>query len=113
MNKNLFYGALMTASIILNSLVTVALIKANETKFVSFDMKETVDIFSRQVVEQKNSEQTVQSLTVKFNKSMQSVLGDYSKNNHVIILVKPAVIEGAQDVTPELQRKIAMMMQGK
>ena len=113
MNKKLMYLVVMVVSVFLNAAVSIALIKVNETKFVTFDMKDTVDIFSRQVVEQKNSEQAVQSLTVKFNKSMQKVLGDYSQSHHVVILVKPAVIEGAQDVTPELQRKIAMMMQGK
>ena len=39
-------------------------------------------------------------------------LDDWQQKNHVLILVSPAVVNGAPDVTLSIQRDIAKRMQG-
>ncbi|MFS7282039.1 type-F conjugative transfer system protein TrbI [Serratia proteamaculans] len=81
-------------------------------KTVSFNMKDTVDIFTRQAATQNLTPEQSQMLTRRFNLALQSSLDEYQQRHRVIILVSPAVISGAQDITDDIRGEIAVRMKG-
>ncbi|AGO57700.1 protein TraE (plasmid) [Serratia plymuthica 4Rx13] len=87
-------------------------VKLTATKTVRFDMKETVNIFMRDVGALQLDEQQVKNKVSQFNGAMQDSLQQYQKANHVLILVTPAVVAGAPDITPLVRQDIARRMRG-
>lgn len=79
-------------------------------KTVSFDMRETVDIFTRQAATQNLNKEQLQTLTRRFNQALHASLDEYQQRHRVLILVTPAVISGAQDITVEIRGEVAERM---
>ncbi|MBZ6759411.1 TrbI F-type domain-containing protein, partial [Raoultella ornithinolytica] len=48
----------------------------------------------------------------RFNSALEQSLADYQQQHHVLILVSPAVVQGAPDVTRKIQTDIARRMKG-
>lgn len=102
-------GAVMVA-VLLSSLVTLGLIHRQPVT-VSFAMKQTLDAFYQSAGKQSLSPEQSKLLSDRFTNALQASLADYQARHNVIILVSPAVVGGARDVTRELQRDIAARMQ--
>lgn len=111
MNTKIFIA--ISASFLINLATTCALVSWKDKEIVSFNMKETVDTFSRQVIAQKLTNEEVKRLTEKFNAALSKSVADYAGRHNVVVLVRPAVVEGAKDVTADLQNEIAIQMQGQ
>ncbi|HBR4691845.1 TPA: type-F conjugative transfer system protein TrbI [Klebsiella pneumoniae] len=81
-------------------------------RVVAFDMKKTLDSFMDSVSQKQLSEAQSKALSERFNAALEESLADYQKKNHVLILVSPAVVQGAPDVTLKIQTDIATRMKG-
>lgn len=81
-------------------------------RVVQFDMKGTVDLFNQQAAQQQTENATLQQLSTRFGQAMAAALTQYQQVNHAVILVSPAVIGGAQDITPQIRSEISKRMQG-
>ena len=81
-------------------------------RVVQFDMKGTVDLFNQQAAQQQTSSATLQQLSARFGLAMAASLTQYQQANHAVILVSPAVIGGAQDITVQIRSDISRRMQG-
>jgi conjugal transfer pilin signal peptidase TrbI len=81
------------------------------TRVVAFDMKKTLDSFMDSVSQKQLSEAQSKALSDRFN-SAGAEPGRLSEKNHVLILVSPAVVQGAPDVTLKIQTDIATRMKG-
>lgn len=81
-------------------------------RVVQFDMKGTVDLFNQQAAQQQTDSASLQQLSAKFGESMAAALTQYQQANHAVILVSPAVIGGAQDITVQIRSDISRRMQG-
>lgn len=101
------------ASFAINVVTTCILMSWKDREIVSFNMKETVDTFSRQVIAQKHSDEEVKRLTEKFNAALSKSVAEYAGKHNAVVLVRPAVVEGVKDVTTDLQNEIAIQMQGQ
>lgn len=98
-------------AICLALIVVLGLAREQQMHVASFDLKQTVKLFSEQVARQKNLNPTErQQEAVRFSQALETTLDDYGKAHHVIIFVAPAVITGAKDLTPEIQAAIAKKM---
>lgn len=86
------------------------LFKENKPRIVSFDMKATVNLFLSQLQSNDLSEEKIDSITQKFNTVLDDSIKSYSHNHNVLILVKPAVIYGIDDVTEDIQKLISEKM---
>ncbi|MBN6358283.1 type-F conjugative transfer system protein TrbI, partial [Escherichia coli] len=53
------------------------------------------------------------ALSDRFNDALEKSLAEYQQQHHVVILVSPAVVQGAPDVTRNIQHDIARRMKGE
>jgi conjugal transfer pilin signal peptidase TrbI len=81
-------------------------------RVVAFDMKKTLDSFMDSVSQKQLSEAQSKALSERFNSALEQSLADYQQQHHVLILVSPAVVQGAPDVTRTIQTDIARRMKG-
>jgi len=81
-------------------------------RVVAFDMKKTLDSFMDSVSQKQLSEAQSKALSERFNSALEQSLADYQLQHHVLILVSPAVVQGAPDVTRTIQTDIARRMKG-
>ncbi|QZY82935.1 type-F conjugative transfer system protein TrbI (plasmid) [Klebsiella sp. CTHL.F3a] len=81
-------------------------------RVVAFDMKKTLDSFMDSVSQKQLTEAQSKALSDRFNDALEKSLADYQQQHHVVILVSPAVVQGAPDVTRNIQHDIAHRMKG-
>ena len=110
--RALITGGLMVAILAANAVVTRIMIAHSTPRVVAFDMKKTLDNFMDSVSRKQLTESQSQALSDRFNDTLEKSLDDWQQKNHVLILVSPAVVNGAPDVTLSIQRDIAKRMQG-
>lgn len=97
-----------TTTLLIFFVVLIALaIKLYKTpSIVSFDMQKSVKEFSQDLSQKKLNESQKQQLTKAFSADLVNVTESYARENNVIILVSPAIVAGAPDVTDEIQSSI-------
>ena len=76
-------------------------------RFAVFDLKGTVQAYSKDLAEQGLDEGTLTVKTRQFSVMLDAVLTRYSHQNNVILLVEPAVIKGTPNVTQSLQKEVS------
>lgn len=77
---------------------------------VTFDMKGTVDRFMDQSSRKNLDEATSRALTERFTSNLNRSIEDWQASHHALILVTPAVVSGASDITVDIQRSVAQRM---
>ncbi len=82
-------------------------------RVVAFDMKKTLDSFMDSVSQKQLTEAQSKALSDRFNGALEKSLAEYQQQHHVVILVSPAVVQGAPDVTRNIQHDIARRMKGE
>ncbi|MDM9255668.1 type-F conjugative transfer system protein TrbI [Klebsiella variicola] len=82
-------------------------------RVVAFDMKKTLDSFMGSVSQKQLTEAQSKALSDRFNDALEKSLAEYQQQHHVVILVSPAVVQGAPDVTRNIQHDIARRMKGE
>ncbi|AWS99301.1 TPA: type-F conjugative transfer system protein TrbI [Citrobacter freundii] len=102
---------LVAATILcINAAVTSLLISWRTPVVVSFDMKKTLDQFTEQAGAQSLDEPQMKALTERFMTSLNAELHDWQRRHDALILVTPAVVSGAGDITDEIQTGVAHRM---
>lgn len=102
---------LVAATIVcINAAVTTLLISWRLPAVVSFDMKGTVDQFTDQAGAQSLNEAQTTDLTERFMRTLSAELQEYQHRHDALILVTPAVVSGATDITGEIQSAVAAKM---
>ena len=102
---------LVAATIVcINAAVTTLLISWRTPTVVSFDMKKTLDQFTEQASAQSLDEAQTKALTERFMTSLNAELQDWQLRHNALILVTPAVVSGAGDITDEIQTGVAHRM---
>lgn len=102
---------LVAATILcINAAVTSLLISWRTPAVVSFDMKKTLDQFTEQASAQSLDEAQTKALTERFMTSLNAELQDWQRRHDALILVTPAVVSGASDITDEIQTGVAHRM---
>ena len=79
-------------------------------RFAVFDLKGTVQAYSKDLAEQGLDEGTLTVKTRQFSDILNRKLTNYSIRNNVILLVEPAVIHGVPNVTRPLQKEISLAL---
>lgn len=102
---------LVAATILcMNAAVTTLLIHWRMPAVVSFDMKKTLDQFTEQAGARSLDETQMTALTERFMTSLNAELQDWQHRHDALILVTPAVVSGAADITDEIQSGVAHRM---
>ena len=92
------------------SLVSIAL-SIQPPRIASFDMKATLQLFSKQFAAQELSDDERQKVIARFSRAMEAGADEYSNDHRMVVLVSPAVVEGAVDATPVIQEAIKARLQ--
>ena len=95
-----------------NVMLTRVMLAYTTPRVVAFDMKKTLDNFMDSVSQKPLTEAQSKVLSDRFNEALEKSLADYQQQHHVLILVSPAVVQGASDVTRTIQHDIARRMKG-
>ncbi|HCM4479037.1 TPA: type-F conjugative transfer system protein TrbI [Salmonella enterica subsp. enterica serovar Java] len=102
---------LVAATIVcINAAVTSVLISWRTPTVVSFDMKSTVDQFTEQAGARSLDEKQTTDLTERFMRTLSTELQEYQRRHDALILVTPAVVSGAADITGDIQSAVAAKM---
>ena len=112
LRRSLTVIALVGTILATNVFITRLVLAHTAPRVVAFDMKKTLDSFMDSVSQKPLSEAQSKALSDRFNAALEQSLADYQKTNHVLILVSPAVVKGAPDVTRKIQTDIATRMKG-
>ena len=112
LRRSLTVIALVGPILATNVFITRLVLAHTAPRVVAFDMKKTLDSFMDSVSQKPLSEAQSKALSDRFNAALEQSLADYQKTNHVLILVSPAVVQGAPDVTRKIQTDIATRMKG-
>ncbi|MDU6412068.1 MAG: type-F conjugative transfer system protein TrbI [Yersiniaceae bacterium] len=105
-------GFLVTAFTALNAGISLWLVQAHSPTVVAFNMKGTLDAFMDQSAKASLNDAQGAALASRFNTAMTESLAAYQADHQALILVQPAVVGGAQDITAEIQHDIARRMRG-
>ena len=79
-------------------------------KAVSFDMAGTLNSFMSQAAAQALDEARIKALTARFNRALSDSLTAYQRDHRAVIIVAPAVVGGAEDITADIQQSVAARM---
>ncbi|OUC37045.1 putative membrane protein [Enterobacter sp. J49] len=96
--------------LLLNLWLMVSIFCSRQQEVVTFDMQGTVNSFMAQLSHQHPGEERVKKTTGLFSAALNGALTDWQRHHDVIILVAPAVVAGAPDITPEIQADVAKRM---
>lgn len=104
--------ALVLFTLAVSVFLTRVVLEYTTPRVVAFDMKKTLDSFMDSVSRKQLTEAQSKALSDRFNSALEQSLADYQLQHHVVILVSPAVVQGAPDVTLKIQTDIARRMKG-
>lgn len=104
--------ALVVFTLACNVMLTRVMLAYTTPRVVAFDMKKTLDSFMDSVSQKQLTEAQSKALSDRFNDVLEKSLADYQQQHRVLILVSPAVVQGASDVTRTIQHDIARRMKG-
>lgn len=101
----------LVTAVLLATAASIAALRITGPRFVSFDLRGTLETFAEQSAEAAHSEEQSQALADRFGKALDASLNEYQQGNGAIILVKSAVVAGTPDITEQIQQAIAAKMQ--
>ena len=105
--------ALVLFALATSAFLSRVVLEYSTPRVVAFDMKKTLDSFMDSVSQKQLSEAQSKALSERFNDALEKSLAEYQQQHHVVILVSPAVVQGAPDVTRNIQHDIARRMKGE
>ncbi|HCM7495675.1 TPA: type-F conjugative transfer system protein TrbI [Klebsiella pneumoniae] len=105
--------ALVLLALATSAFLSRVVLEYSTPRVVAFDMKKTLDSFMDSVSQKQLTEAQSKALSDRFNDALEKSLAEYQQQHHVVILVSPAVVQGAPDVTRSIQHDIARRMKGE
>ena len=91
--------ALVLFALATSAFLSRVVLEYSTPRVVAFDMKKTLDSFMDSVSQKQLTEAQSKALSDRFNDALEKSLAEYQQQHHVVILVSPAVVQGAPDVT--------------
>lgn len=102
---------LAVALIAVNAVISALMVEWRTPDVVTFDMKGTIDRFMDQSSRKNLDEATSRALTERFTSNLNHSIEDWQASHRALILVTPAVVSGARDITRDVQQDVARKMQ--
>ena len=109
----LFTALLVAGSLLASAGVSWLTCRFSVPVVAVFDMKSTVDAFFDSVSRKSLDEAQSKALSGRFNSALEASLQDWQVRHRGLILVAPAVVQGAPDITREIQKDISRRMKAE
>lgn len=103
-------AGLAVALVAINAGISALMVEWRTPDVVTFDMKGTIDRFMDQSSHKNLDEATSRALTERFTLNLNHSIEDWQASHHALILVAPAVVSGASDITVDIQKNVAQRM---
>ncbi|UXK14279.1 type-F conjugative transfer system protein TrbI (plasmid) [Erwinia pyrifoliae] len=103
-------AGLAVALVAINAGVSALMVEWRTPDVVTLDMKGTIDRFMDQSSRKNLDEATSRALTERFTSNLNRSIEDWQASHHALILVTPAVVSGASDITVDIQKSVAQRM---
>lgn len=111
MNKKMFIAAsFFVITLLCSAGISWLTCRLATPAVAAFNMKSTVDAFFDSASRKSLDEESTKALSERFNAALESSLRDWQVRHHGLILVAPAVVQGAPDITREIQKDVARRM---
>ncbi|MGR5282009.1 type-F conjugative transfer system protein TrbI [Photobacterium damselae] len=110
MRTHSFSIILLAVAISIPSTLIVSRLVDPPLEVVTFDLKGTVRAYSQELSTQNLTDAAITQKTQQFEFLLQENLNRYSQENHATILVAPAVVKGAYDITKTIQQEIRLQL---
>lgn len=72
-------------------------------EIVEFDINDTIATFQQNLTESQLSDEKRDSEIQRFTQTLEEVVKQYAAEHNVIVLVSPAIVSGAENVTQDIQ----------
>ncbi|MCS6237560.1 TrbI F-type domain-containing protein [Shewanella baltica] len=93
--------------------VMITLWVTREPRVVEYDINETVASFHQSIGQSELSDEQREKEITRFTQTLDDVVREYALDNHVVVLVSPAVVSGAVNVTQEIQQSLLHTLQAQ
>lgn len=101
-NAILFICAMLLGMIFISAITTWLM----PVRIVEFDINDTVSQFHYNIGQTDLSNEKRETEIRRFTDTLQQVVNDYAVKNKVVVLVSPAVVSGAKDVSHDIQQAL-------
>ncbi|MCU8085344.1 type-F conjugative transfer system protein TrbI [Shewanella sp. SM23] len=93
--------------------VMITLWVTREPSVVEYDINETVASFHQSIGQSELSDEQREKEITRFTQTLDDVVQQYAIDNHVVVLVSPAVVSGAVNITQEIQQSLLQTLQAQ
>lgn len=93
--------------------VMITLWVTREPSIVEYDINETVASFHQSIGQSELSDEQRKKEITRFTQTLDDVVQQYAQDNHVVVLVSPAVVSGAVNITQEIQQSLLQTLQAQ
>jgi conjugal transfer pilin signal peptidase TrbI len=94
-------------------LVGLTFLATRQPSLVEYDMNDTIVNFHQSIGQSELSDEQRDKEIARFTQTLDDVVRDYANSHHVVILVSPAVVSGAVDVTKDIQNSLLQALQAQ
>ncbi|KOO12787.1 hypothetical protein AKJ18_22100 [Vibrio xuii] len=91
---------------VFSTLMVHTLLTPTTPAFVTVDVKSTLDAYHQELIKKEISLEEQTERLVQFSEVMHEEIALYNEKHNAIALVSAAVVGGAVDVTPKIQKAI-------
>ena len=99
---NRMFLPLTLCACLLSISVTFA-VHHTKKEIVEFDINDTIATFQQNLTESQLSDEKRDSEIQRFTQTLEKVVKQYAVEHNVIVLVSPAIVSGAENVTQDIQ----------
>ncbi|MGR5367916.1 TrbI F-type domain-containing protein [Photobacterium damselae] len=110
MRSHSLSAVLLAVAISIPSTLIVSRLVDPPLEVVTFDLKGTVRAYSQELSTQQLTDDEITQKTRQFEFLLQEDLTRYSQENHATVLVAPAVVKGAHDITQTIQQEVRLQL---
>lgn len=82
----------------------IALWMTREPSIVEYDINETVVSFHHSIGQSDLTDTQREKEIARFTQTLDDVVREFAHDNHVVVLVSPAVVSGTKNVTKDIQQ---------
>lgn len=101
------------AALILTVVLALFLPVTRQPSIVEYDINETVARFHESIGKSELTDEQREQEITRFSQTLDEVVREYARNNHVVIFVSPAIVSGAVNASQEIEQLLLQALQAQ
>lgn len=108
-----YYPFILGAALILTVVLALFLPVTRQPSIVEYDINETVARFHGSIGKSELTDEQREQEITRFSQTLDEVVREYARNNHVVIFVSPAIVSGAVNASQEIEQLLLQALQAQ